>query len=37
MKKKSNKKNEKLIYLHFLNRTCDQSKLQAMTEYYDIE
>ena len=26
-----------LIYRHFLNRTWDQWKIQAMTEYYDIE
>ena len=36
-RKKATRKTIHLIYLHFLNRTCDQSKLQAMTEYYDIE
>ena len=36
-KKKATRKKIHLIYLHFLNRTCDQAKLQAMTEYYDIE
>ena len=36
-KKKRNKKNDTFNLPSFLNRTCDQSKLQAMTEYYDIE
>ena len=35
--KKVTRKTLHLICLHFLNRTCDLSKLQAMTEYYDIE
>ena len=36
-KKTRNKKNDTFNLPSFLNRTCDQSKLQAMTEYYDIE
>ena len=35
-RKKATRKTMHLIYLHFLNRTWDQWKLQAMTEYYDI-
>ena len=37
LRKKVTRKTIHLICLHFLNRTCDLSKLQAMTEYYDIE
>ena len=36
-RKKATRKTMHFIYRHFLNRTWDQWKLQAMTEYYDIE
>ena len=36
-RKKATRKKMHLIYRHFLNRTWDQWKLQAMTEYHDIE